>query len=45
VEQSELELQLEPVGHLGQVAPPQSTAVSAPFLILSVHVAAAQTFD
>lgn len=45
VEQSELELQPEPAGHFGHVEPPQSTAVSAPFLMLSVHVAAAQTFD
>ena len=45
VEQSVPELQLDPAGHFGHVAPPQSTAVSAPFLIESVHVAAAHVFD
>jgi len=37
-------LQLTPVGHFGQVRPPQSTPVSMPFLTPSVHVAAAHIF-
>jgi hypothetical protein len=38
-------LQFEPVGHFGHVEPPQSTAVSVPFLIESVQVAATQVVD
>jgi len=38
VEQSVPELQLEPAEHFGQVPPPQSTAVSDPFLMLSVQL-------
>ena len=45
VEQSEPELQVEPAGHLGHVEPPQSTAVSVPFLMESEQVAAAHVFD
>jgi hypothetical protein len=43
--QSVPELQVEPAGHFGHVEPPQSTAVSDPFFIESVHVAAAHVFD
>ena len=41
--QSEPTMQLEPVAHLGQVPPPQSTSVSRPFLMPSVQVAGWQT--
>jgi hypothetical protein len=42
LEQSVPTLQEVPVPHVGQVPPPQSVPVSAPFLIESMHVAAAQ---
>ena len=41
--QSALVLHVDPMPHAGHVAPPQSTPVSAPFLMPSEQVAAAPT--
>src|ERR1700679_4058512 len=41
--QSELPAQRSPPGQPGHVEPPQSTSVSVPFWIMSLHVAAMQT--
>ena len=41
LEQSVPTAQTLPVAHAGQVPPPQSTSVSAPFFAPSVHVGAA----